>query len=135
MFIRPDLALFIVRLTLGSTFIIHGGQKVFGWLGGPGLHGWLNYLATIGVTNHMIGYCAAFFEFLGGILVLTGVAAEVGAGMILCNMIAAILLIHCKHGYFLPNGMEYALNLALLCIVIIVGGSGSFALWDVRNLF
>jgi len=43
-------------------------------------------------------------------------------------MLAAIYLVHGTHGYFLPKGMEYALNLALLCLAIIVGGTGIYAL-------
>jgi len=132
---RPDLALFIVRLVLGSTFIAHGAQKLFGWFGGEGMHGFLGYLASIGITNHILGYLAAACEFVGGLMVLTGFATELGACAILANMLVAIFLVHAKHGYFLPNGMEYSLNLALLCVALIFGGSGAYAVWDVRNLF
>ena len=124
-----DVAMLIIRFIVGSTFILHGAQKVFGWFGGPGIQGWLTYLAKLGVTSHIIGYLAAYFEFIGGIMVLVGIAPQVGALMILINMLAAICLVH-SHGYFLPNGMEYALNLALLCVAIIVGGSDLYVVWD-----
>ena len=128
-----DIAMLIIRLVVGSTFILHGGQKLFGWLGGPGMQGWLGYLATLGITSHIIGYLAAAFEFVGGVMVLTGIGAELGAVMILVNMLAAICLVH-SHGYFLPNGMEYALNLALLSLAIIFGGTGSYVIFNPFNL-
>ena len=34
---RSEWGLTIVRVVLGIFFIIHGGQKVMGWFGGPGL--------------------------------------------------------------------------------------------------
>jgi len=126
-----DVTMLIIRLIVGSTFILHGGQKVFGWLGGSGMHGWLGYLATLGITMPIIGYLAALFEFVGGIMVLVGIAPQIGALMILINMLAAIYLVH-SHGYFLPHGMEYALNLALLCVAIILGGSGTYVVWSLR---
>lgn len=124
-----DITMLIIRIVVGSTFILHGGQKLFGWLGGSGMHGWLGYLATLGITMPIIGYLAAIFEFVGGLMVLTGIGAELGALMILITMLAAIYLVH-SHGYFLPNGMEYALNLALLCVAIIFGGTGSYVVWN-----
>lgn len=129
-----DIAMLLIRIVVGSTFILHGSQKLFGWFGGPGIHGWLGYLATLGVTHHVIGYLAAAFEFFGGIMVLTGIGAELGAAMILINMLVAICLVH-SSGYFLPKGMEYALNLALLCLAIIFGGTGSYVMFKSLKFF
>jgi putative oxidoreductase len=129
-FEQMALGLMVVRLTLGSVFILHGGQKVFGWFGGPGPEGFVSWLATLHVPA-FLGYAAAYMEFLSGILLFFGIAAELGALMAIAMMIGAIILVHGPHGYFgQNNGFEYPLNLALFALAIIIGGPGKGALWD-----
>ncbi len=125
-----SLALTIVRLTLGSIFFLHGAQKVLGWFGGPGLDGFVKWSGTMGITP-ALAYLAAFAEFIGGILLFTGILAELGAVMTICVMIGAVVIVHWTHGYFAQNGgFEYPFNLILFALAIIVGGPGSYALWD-----
>jgi putative oxidoreductase len=120
-------ALLIVRLVVGSTFIMHGSQKVFG---SGSLKGFVDYVQGMG-SPAWLGYIAAFFEFLGGISVFFGIAPEVGALMVMQVMLGAIVLVHWSKGYFVQfGGYEYALNLILLCVAIIIGGPGKFFLWD-----
>lgn len=126
-------ALMLLRMVLGSTFIAHGCQKVFGWFGGPGIYGFAGWIASMGLPEWM-GYAAALFELIGGLMMFLGIAAEVGALLTIPVMVTAILLVHGAHGYFLQNnGCEYALNLVLLAIVVILGGPGKGALWDPFN--
>lgn len=126
-----DLALFFVRLALGSTFTMHGLQLVFGLFGGPGLNGFSSWLGTLGVP-WILAYAGAFSELIGGLLVLLGIYTQVGAILIAGTMFTAICLVHLKHGYFAENkGFEYPLNLLLLCIAIILGGPGAYTLWDI----
>jgi putative oxidoreductase len=58
-----SFGLFLLRLVLGVIFILHGGQKVVGWLHGPGLSGWVGSMSGKGVPVFM-AYLAAFAEFL-----------------------------------------------------------------------
>lgn len=127
---QAQLALTLVRVTLGSIFILHGGQKVLGLFGGPGLESFVQWIGTMGVPS-WLGYLAAFAEFIGGILLLTGCAAELGALMVIGVMIGAVVVVHWKHGYFGQNGgFEYPFNLALFALAIVIGGPGDYALWD-----
>ncbi len=123
-------ALFIVRLTLGSIFILHGGQKVLGWFGGSGLQGFVNWASGMGVPT-IFAYLAAFAEFFGGIMLFFGIFPELGATMIIPVMLGAVFLVHWKSGYFIQNnGFEYPLNLIFLLIAIIIGGGGKLVLLD-----
>lgn len=123
-------ALWILRLVLGSVFFLHGAQKLFGWFGGPGMNGFINWIGTLGV-NSFFAHLAAMAEFIGGCLMLLGIATELGALMISPVMIGAIYLVHLPHGYFIQNnGFEYTLNLILLALAVIIGGPGKGALWD-----
>lgn len=122
--------LLIIRIFLGLTFIAHGGQKLFGWFGGPGVDGFINYLAGMNVPEWM-AYAAILSEFLGGIMVLFGIAIEVGALSIVGNMIGAIYLVHGQHGFFIQNsGYEYALCLLILAGILVLCGPGEYYVWD-----
>ena len=130
--IRPnyELALLIVRVVVGSIFVLHGAQKVFGLFGGPGLAGFATWLAPMGVPT-WLAYSAALSELVAGTMVLLGIAAELGACMIIVQMAVAIYLVHWPHGYFIQdNGFEYALNSMALCVAIIVGGARRYSLWS-----
>lgn len=129
-FQQAQLGLTLVRLTLGIIFILHGGQKVLGLFGGPGLSAFASWAGTYGIPS-AIAYLGAFAEFIGGILLLTGIAAEAGALMTIGVMLGAVFIIHRGHGYFAQNGgFEYPLNLILFALAIIIGGPGIYALWD-----
>lgn len=128
---RHEYALLIVRLLLGTTFILHGSQKVFGLFGGPGLSGYVGWMSTLNV-HPILSYSAALFELVGGLMVFLGIAAEIGAALIVPVMVGAIVLVHWPHGFFIQNnGFEYSLNLLLLAMTIIIGGPGRWYLWDI----
>jgi putative oxidoreductase len=127
---RAQWALFIVRITLGTIFIAHGGQKVLGLFGGPGLEGFVKWIGGFGVPP-MLAYLAAFAEFTGGLLLFCGIAAELGALLVIPVMLGAVILIHWKHGFFSQDGgFEYPLSLIFFSLAIIVGGPGKYALYD-----
>jgi len=126
---RHSIALLILRLTLGSIFILHGSQKLFGFFGGSGLTGFVQWSAKLGIPA-VLAYIAAFAEFFGGVSMFFGIATELGALMTIPVMIGAVVIVHGKSGYFAQNGgFEYPLNLIFLAIAIIIGGPGLWALY------
>jgi putative oxidoreductase len=48
----------------------------------------------------------------------------VGAFLILCVMLTAMLGVHLKGGFFLPTGMEYTVALAGMCLALLIAGGG-----------
>ena len=124
-----EFGIFIVRILLGFTFFMHGAQKAFGWFGGQGYQAFVAWLMGMQVPL-FIAYIAAGAEFFAALLLLFGIASEVGAALMVCQMIAAIYLVHLNNGYFGPNGFEYPLNLLILCFVIIIAGPGKYYLWN-----
>ena len=79
-----SIALLIVRLTLGLSFIGHGAQKLLGWFGGAG------FAATAKGYEERMGMRPGSFyaalagggEFLGGLLVALGLFTPLGALLI-----------------------------------------------------
>ena len=115
-----------LRLALGLIFIAHGAQKVFGAFNGPGLARWMTFptpLSFMRPTWFWLG-AAALAELVGGILVLTGLLTRVGAFLILCVMLTAMLGVHWKGGFFLPNGIEYTIALLGICLALLIAGGG-----------
>jgi putative oxidoreductase len=120
-----DIGLLLIRVLPGVVFILHGMQKLFGALGGPGLHGFADYLASMGVPEPLFAATlAAGFEFVGGLSLLSGIGARILAIPLFFDMAVACMLAH-RHAFFLNNGgMEYALTLAFIMLGIAILGPG-----------
>lgn len=130
---RAQWALTITRVMLGIVFIAHGSQKVLGAFGGPGLPGFVAWTTKLGIPFYL-GYLAAFGEFVGGILLLLGVYAELGALMVMPVMLGAVLLVHWANGFFIQNnGFEYTLSLFVFLLAIVIGGPGHLAILRTRR--
>jgi putative oxidoreductase len=118
-----------VRLALGAIFLAHGAQKLFGWFGGHGL------TATAGFFEEKLGMAPGLLwaglagggEFLGGLLVLLGLATRFGALTLAVTMLVAIIKVHWG-AFFLPAGIEYPLALLAASLALIVSGGGALSL-------
>ena len=120
-----DTALAILRVVLGVTFILHGGQKlfVFGFAGVSGA------FAQMGIpAPGLLGPFVAFVEFFGGIAILLGLLTRLAALGIGATMVVAILTVHLKNGFFAPTGFEFPLSLLASAIAIVITGAGDFSL-------
>jgi putative oxidoreductase len=115
-----------LRLTMAAVFIGHGAGKVLGSFGGPGLKAF-----TTGDTPFpfmkpswlWLG-AAAISELLGGILLLLGLLTRVGAFLLLCVTLTAIIGVHWNKGFFAPGGIEYPMTLAAICLALLISGGG-----------
>jgi putative oxidoreductase len=68
---------------------------------------------------------AAIAELVGGILVLLGLFTRVGAFLIFCVMLTAMLGVHWKSGFFMSNmGIEYIVALLGMALALIIAGGG-----------
>jgi putative oxidoreductase len=115
-----------LRLALGFIFIGHGAQLVFGAFGGPGwakITSFPTPFAFMRPSWLWMG-AAALSQLLGGVLVLTGLLTRAGAFLILCVMLTAMLGVHLKSGFFLPNGIEYTFALSGICLALLIAGGG-----------
>ncbi len=124
-----DLALLVLRVVLGLTFILHGGQKLFGWFGGQGIKGTTGLMNHLGVAHPgLLGWLAALSEFGGGALVLIGLFTPLSAALIASTMVVAIATVHGKNGFFSTNhGYEYNLSLLALSVALMLTGAGSIS--------
>jgi putative oxidoreductase len=114
-----------LRIALGLIFIGHGGSKVFGWFGGPGLVAWSGFPVPFAFMRPAWLWmgAAAVSELIGGLLILTGLTTRVGAFLVSCVMLTAMFGIHWG-AFFLPKGIEFCLALLGLSIALLITGGG-----------
>lgn len=114
------------RIALGWIFIAHGGQKLFGLWGGPGLQGFAGMFETMGLKPGLLwALLAGCGEFFGGLMVLLGFQARLGALLISTVMAVAIWKVHSSHGFFLSNqGYEYNVAILGCALLILLKGPG-----------
>jgi putative oxidoreductase len=131
----PSWAITVVRVTLGVIFFAHGSQKVFGWFGGYGLKGTTDYFVSTGLPR-VVAYAVCFFELLGGIGLVLGLATRLAALAIITVMIGAIAKVHWPHGLFINwelatgKGHGFEANLAFIAMAVacVIAGGGALSL-------
>lgn len=122
---NKDLALLAIRIASALAFLYHGSGLLFGAFGGPGPAGFSSF-THLSLT---IAYLVGLAQFCGGLAMLTGIFARIGALCVAIVMIGAIKLVHLPNGFDIgKGGYEYALTQLLIAIAILVAGAGKFSL-------
>jgi putative oxidoreductase len=120
-----DTALAVLRVVLGVTFILHGGQKLFVY----GFDGVTGAFGQMGIpAPGFFGPFVAFVEFFGGIAITLGLLTRLAALGVGSTMVVAILTVHLKQGFFNPGGVEFPLALLASAIALVIAGAGAYSL-------
>jgi putative oxidoreductase len=116
------LALLVLRVVLGAIMIAHGYSKVFG-----GLHKHAEFVHSLGIPA-WLGYVSSFTEFVGGILLVTGLFTQIAALAVCINMLVAILKVHLHNGLLGQGGYQFPLALAAIAFALIFTGGGPISM-------
>jgi putative oxidoreductase len=120
-----SLGITVLRIMVGIVFLAHGYQKVFKF----GFHGVAGMFGHMGIPLPAVSAVVVILvEFVGGILLITGLATRLPAALLAIDMLVAILVVHIKHGFFNPMGAEFPLTLLAACICLALTGGGAGAL-------
>jgi putative oxidoreductase len=127
-----DRVVVAVRVILGSIFLLHGWQKLFGYglssvtAEFTKLHFPAPFLSSIVVT---------VVELLGGVALVSGLFSRWAAGVLAFEMIIALVAVHLRQGFLLgffwPGGSEYILTLFAISISLVIMGTGALGLTSV----
>jgi putative oxidoreductase len=126
---QVSVALAVLRIVVGATFIAHGAQKVFTFgLGNIG-----GMFGQMGIPFATVaGPFVALLELFGGIALVLGLLTRLAALGLAFDMLGAINFVHFKGGFFLPNGYEFPLLLLASNIALVIAGAGRFS---IDNIF
>ena len=113
----------VLRIAVGAVILTHGYQKVFHMHLG-GVAGFFGHLGIPLPTLSAIVVMTV--EFVGGILLITGLATRIPAALIAVDMLVALLVVHFRNGYLKSGGELPLLLLAgAICLALSGGGCGS----------
>ncbi|HUY58977.1 MAG TPA: DoxX family protein [Solirubrobacteraceae bacterium] len=125
----------LLRAAVGSFFIGHGTQKLFGWFGGQGLKSTAEAFDGMGLkpgTVHAAAGGAA--ETLGGAGLLLGYRTPLASAGIVSVMLTAINRVHLKNGpWATKGGYEYNVVLAAAAVSLAESGPGVLSLDALRG--
>ena len=111
-----------LRLVLGLVFAVHGAQKLFGF----GLAGAAEFLGSLGVPLPTIAAAGLIaVELLGGVALLLGAWTRIVAALLAADMLVAILTVHLRGGFFVPDGVEFVLTLLGGCLALVGLGAAA----------
>jgi putative oxidoreductase len=128
---RQSVALGLIRMFVGFVFVLHGLQKLFVYH----YAGVVGLFHQIGIPDPAISAALAISaELIGGLLLLSGLYTRMAAIPVAFMMFVAITQVHLHAGFFAQNGgFEYPLTLLVANIALLIGGSGAFALDNLRS--
>ena len=119
-----DLALLVLRLVVGIIFVMHGGQKFFVY----GLSGVTQSFGGMGIPMPAVtAPLVAIVELGGGLALIFGVLTRLAGLGLAIDMLGAILLVHLKNGFFMPNGYEFAFAMLAASAAIALAGAGDLS--------
>jgi len=118
-----------LRVPVGAILAAHGAQKLFGWLGGYGLEGTGQWMASQGFEpGYLMALLAGSAEFFGGIALVLGLLTRPAAVVAAFTMLVA-MTVHIGNGLFLSNnGYEYALTLLAATTALAFLGGGAVSM-------
>lgn len=125
-----DAGLLIARVVFGALMAAHGGQKLFGWLGGYGIAGTGGFFESLGFRpGRLFAAAAGASEFIGGLLLALGLLGPIGPALVIAVMLVAAVTVH-LHGGLLAttNGIEVPLLYGAAAAALALTGPGLYSL-------
>ncbi len=115
----------ILRVIVGLVFLAHGAQKLFSF-------GLSNVAATMSQMGFPLPYATgtvvSLLELLGGLALIGGALTRWASLLLAIEMFVAAFFVHLPQGFFMPNGMEFALTLCAATTTLVFVGPGRYAI-------
>lgn len=123
-----QIALAILRVTVGTVFVGHGWPKVFG--DAEAEHGWARTSKLLGSTGFPQPVLAAkalgLVEVVAGLLVLVGLFTRLAVIPLIVVVATAVPMVKWKKGFI--EGWDFPLTLVATGIFLALVGGGTYSL-------
>jgi putative oxidoreductase len=118
----------LLRVTVGSIFVEHGTQKLFGWFGGHGPDGTGQFFESIGLRpGRQNAIVAGAAEAGGGLLLGLGLATPLAAATLASVMVTALRKAIWREGIRTGEG-GYEMLLLVSALALAESGPGPLSL-------
>ncbi|WP_085524347.1 DoxX family protein [Tuberibacillus sp. Marseille-P3662] len=117
---RYKMGLFLLRITVGIIFFIHGFDKFQ-----KGLETTVATFADLGLPG-FLAYIVAVIELIGGLAMVVGAGTRVMAALFALIMFGAIVTVKLSAGFL--GGFEFNLILLVAAVHLLFSGSQGLAL-------
>lgn len=122
---RAAVGIALLRVTVGVVFAAHGVQKAVVW----GLVGGAPFFRDAGIPLAVVAApLVTGVEMLSGVALVVGYGTRVAAALLGAVALTALATVHIAHGFFMPNGVEFVLVLAMANATLVLAGPGAWAL-------
>lgn len=132
--ISESFAPLAIRITLGVVVFPHGAQKLFGWFGGYGFSGTMEFFTDTMGLPWLIGFLVILLESIGAIALIAGFATRIMAVSYLLLALGIVFTSSIQHGFFMNwfgnqqgEGYEYFILWIGMAISLIVIGAGKYS--------
>ena len=124
-----DLALLLLRVTVGAVFLAHGINHIFG---GGKIAGTARWFESLGMKPGWVhAWTASLTEIGAGALLVLGLLTPVAGAGVVGVMLVAWITNHRGNGFFIfrpGEGWEYVMVLTALGVVLGVLGPGGWSI-------
>ena len=122
-----DIGRLLLRVTVGSIFVEHGTQKLFGWFGGHGPDGTGHFFDSLGLRpGRRNAIAAGTAEAGGGLLLALGLATPLAAASLASVMLTALRTAIWRDGFKTGAG-GYEMLLLVSALVLAESGPGPWS--------
>ena len=131
-----DMAMLLIRVTIGVLLIGHGAQHALGWFGGYGADGTGAWLESFGFRQgRRLALLLGGSEIAVGALFGAGFLVPLAVVGIVGITVAAAKTDHAGHGPWIwRNGYEYVLTLGVVAVSVAFAGPGAVSLDELLDL-
>ncbi|HEU4522048.1 MAG TPA: DoxX family protein [Thermoanaerobaculia bacterium] len=129
-----NTAALIARLTIALVIFPHGAQKLFGWFGGHGFAGTMDFFTRWGFPSFLV-FLLIVTESIGMLLLAAGFLGRLWAAATAVVMVVAVWKARHFTHFFMnwymearrPEGFEYHLLVMGLVLIVLIFGSGRWS--------